>query len=375
MKKLLSVALIILTLSSCQDKKTPGEKIRIGYYGALTGKQSTFGISSLGGLELAMVKINRAGGINGSKIELFHYDTKGSAELAKEAVEKLIVQDKVVAIIGENITARTLSGAEVAQRHKIPMITPTATHPKITKIGDYIFRACFIDSFQGEVVAKFAFGTLRYKRAAIFRESSSEYSVGLSQYFKEKFTQLGGTIVAEETYNTKDVVYLSPLQKIQKAKPDFIFVPGYYFDVAKIAFQSRDLGIRVPLIGGDGWDSPQLVSLSKSQINDSYFSSHFTETDPRPEVRQFINEYTDLFKFSPDAFSAAGYDAANMVFTAIREGESFNPKDIRDNLAKIKDFTGVTGKITINENRDAIKSAPVLQVLSGKFNYIQTIDP
>lgn len=363
----------LLILNSCQ--KTKVDKVVIGYFGALTGKQATYGVSSLGGVELAMVQQNRAGGLLGGRIELRHYDTKGLDKLTEEAVNKLIKDDKVVALIGENVSSRTILGAKIAQANKIPMITPSATSPLVTAVGDYIFRACFIDSFQGEVIAKFAFNTLKYRKAAIFRDAQSEYSMGLSDYFVKAFTALGGTIVADEKYFTKDVIYLTNLNKIKKSNPDFLFVPGYYFDVSRIAFQARDMKIKAPLMGADGWDSFEIFPMSRGAIQDSYFSTHYTREDPRRNVQQFILDYMKLFGDKPDAMSASGYDAARMLFKAIEEAESLKPEDIRNKLAEIKDFDGVTGMISVNEKRDAVKPAVILQVLNGTFNYVETVNP
>lgn len=364
----------LLIIGGCNEKKK-ADKVIIGYFGSLTGKQATYGVSALGGVELAMVQQNRAGGLLGGRIELRHYDTKGQNKLTEEAVSKLIKEDKVVALIGENVSSRTILAAKIAQQHKIPMITPSATSPMVTAVGDYIFRACFIDSFQGEVIAKFAFNTLKYKRAAIFRDAQSEYSMGLSDYFSKAFTALGGEIVSDEKYHTKDVIYLTSLNKIKKSNPDFLFIPGYYFDVSRIAFQARDMKIKAPLMGADGWDSFEIFPLSKGAIQDSYFSTHYAKEDPRRNVQQFILDYLKLFGDKPDAMSASGYDAARMLFKAIEEADSLSPEDIRNELAKIKDFDGVTGMISINEKRDAVKPAVVLQVLNNSFNYVETVNP
>lgn len=367
------ILLVLFFLTACNEKKP--DKVIIGYYGSLTGRQSTYGVSSLKGIEVAIQLINKKGGLLGSPVELKYYDTEGSVKKAAEAVEKLITQDKVHAVIGENISDRTLAGAIVAQKHKIPMITPSATSPKITEVGDYIFRACFIDPFQGAVIAKFAYNTLKHKKAAIFRDSQSEYSMGLADNFAKTFKELGGTVVADEKYYTKDLIYLQSLMKIKKSKPEVLFVPGYYFDVSKIAFQARDLKIKAPLMGGDGWDSEDIFSMSRGAILDSYFSSHFTQEDPRRIVQQFIYDYLVLHGKKPDTFAAAGYDAAVMLFNVIAEKESVTPKDIRDGLAGIKNYEGITGKISINEKRDAVKSAVILQVLNDKFNYVETVEP
>lgn len=362
----------LLVLSACQEKP---EKVVIGYYGALTGKQATYGVSSYRGIILAMNMINAKGGLLDAQVDLKFYDTEGSVKVAKTSVEKLINADKVIAILGENTSDRTLAGAAIAQAAKIPMITPSGTSPKITEVGDYIFRACFIDPFQGSVIAKFAFNTLRYRKAAIFRDSQSEYSIGLADSFTKTFTALGGTIVADEKYVTKDLIYLSSLMKIKKASPDLLFIPGYYFDVSRIALQARDLKIKAPFMGGDGWDSADILSLSRGAIDDSYFSTHYTQEDPRRLVQQFILDYLKVYGTKPDALAAAGFDAANILFEAIKNADSIDPKKIRDALAEIKDYEGVTGTITINDKRDAVKSATVLQILNGAFNYVETINP
>lgn len=372
MKKILFLSVLLL-LGACNKKKH--EKIVIGYYGALTGKQATYGVSSLRGIVLAMNLVNAKGGLLDAPVDVKYYDTEGSVKTAKSSVEKLINADKVIAVIGENTSDRTLAGAAVAQAAKIPMITPSGTSPKITEVGDYIFRACFIDPFQGEVIAKFAYNTLKYRTAAIFRDAQSEYSIGLADYFAKTFTALGGKIVADEKYFTKDLIYLSNLMKIKKAKPDLLFVPGYYFDVSKIAFQARDLKIKAPFLGGDGWDSADIFGLSKGAIEDSYFSTHYTQEDPRRIVQEFILEYLKVYGTKPDAMAAAGFDAANMLFQAIREADSTDPKEIRDALAEIKDFEGITGTISMNDKRDAVKSAVILQILNGAFNYVETINP
>lgn len=372
MKKILFLSVLIL-LSACNKKKQ--EKIVVGYYGAMTSKQASYGISSLRGIVLAINLVNAKGGLLEAPVDVKYYDTEGSVKNAKTSVEKLINADKVIAIIGENTSERSLAGAAVAQAAKIPMITPSGTSPKITEVGDYIFRACFIDPFQGKVIAKFAYNTLKYRTAAIFRDAGSEYSIGLADYFAQTFTELGGKIVADEKYYTKDLIYLQNLLKIKNAKPDFLFVPGYYFDVSKIAFQARDLKIKAPFLGGDVWDSAEIFNLSKGAIEDSYFSTHYTREDPRRIVQEFILEYLKVYGTKPDALAAAGFDAANILFEAIRQAESTEPKKIRDALAEIKDFEGITGSISINDKRDAVKSAVILQILNGAFNYVETISP
>lgn len=358
---------------SCQREES--NTIPIGFFGALTGQEATFGVSSKNGIMLALEEQNSDGGLLGKKIELKFYDTLGSSDEARLSVEKLITTDKVIAVLGEVASTRSLAGAPVAQSHKIPMITPSSTNPIITQKGDYIFRVCFIDPFQGEVMAKFAYNSRGLKRAAVLRDTGSDYSMGLANYFIKTFTALGGTIVADESYLTGDVDFLSQLLKIQKKNPEFIFVPGYYSEAAQIARQTREIGMKVPLMGGDGWDSESLVDIAGEAMDGSFFSNHYTLEDPRAEVQAFIQKYEKRFGTRPDSQAASGYDAARILFAAIKIAGTTESQKLRDALAKTKDYNGVTGIISINENRDAVKSAVVLQVDKGKFKFVETINP
>lgn len=362
-----------LLLSGCQTEEP--NKITIGFFGSLTGQDATFGISSKNGITMALEETNQAGGILGKPVVLRYYDTHASAEEAKLSVERLIKVDEVVAVLGEVASTRSLAGAPIAQKFKIPMITPSSTNPEITKKGDYIFRVCFIDPFQGEVMAKFAFNSLKLRKAAILRDTQSEYSMGLANYFITTFTKLGGTIVADENYIGGDVDFLPQLLKISKKNPEFIFVPGYYSEVGSIAKQARNVGLNVPLMGGDGWDSESLFEIAGKSLEGSYFSNHYTLEDPRPEVQNFIQVYERKYGNKPDSQAAAGYDAAMILFEAIRRAGTMQAAGVRDALAKISGHKGVTGTISINKHRDAEKSAVVLQIKNNKFKYVETIEP
>lgn len=364
--------LMLLIAMGCQDKS---DKIVIGNFGSMTGAEATFGISTRDGIILAMEEWNKAGGLLGKQIELKAYDNQGKPEEARLSVEKLINIDNVVAVLGEVASTRSLAGAPVAQQYKVPMITPSSTNPLVTQKGDYIFRVCFIDPFQGEVMAKFAFNSLKFKKAAVLRDSKSDYSMGLATYFIKTFTALGGQIVADEKYVSGDVDFKAQLTNIKSQQPEFIFVPGYYTEVGLIARQAREQGIKVPLMGGDGWDSEKLVEIGGEAINGSYFSNHYTVEDPRPEVQNFIKNYQARFGSKPDALAASGYDAAVILFQTIKSTNSIDPKAIRDGLAQVKNFQGVTGIISINEKRDATKSAVVLQVQGKNFKFVETVNP
>ncbi len=374
MNVILSSLFLILSvfMSGCQNKS---DKIVVGNFGSMTGAEATFGISTRDGIVLAVEEWNKNGGLLGKQIELKAYDNQGKPEEARLSVEKLINIDNVVAVLGEVASTRSLAGAPVAQQNKVPMISPSSTNPAVTQKGDYIFRVCFIDPFQGEVMAKFAFNNLKLKKGAILRDSKSDYSMGLANYFIKTFEALGGQIVGDEKYVSGDVDFKAQLTNLKSKQPEFIFVPGYYTEVGLIARQAREQGIKAPLLGGDGWDSDKLTEIGGSSIQGSYFSNHYTQEDPRPQVQHFIQTYQARFGSKPDALAASGYDAARILFEAIKSANSVEGHKVRDALAQTKNFNGVTGNITINENRDATKSAVVLQVQDKAFKYVATVEP
>jgi len=378
MKKNVGKTLLVLSvgvLFSCFDSKK-SDTIVIGNYGSMTGSEATFGLSTRDGILLAMEQLNAQGGINGKKVELKVYDNQGKPEEARLSVEKLINVDNVVAILGEVASTRSLAAAPVAQQYKVPMISPSSTNPEVTKKGDYIFRVCFIDPFQGSVMAKFAFNSLKLKKAVILRDSKSDYSVGLADYFIKTFTtELTGSIVADEKYQSGDVDFKAQLTSIKGKDFDFIFLPGYYTEVGLLARQARELGITKPILGGDGWDSPTLFEVGGDALNNTYISNHFSPDDPRPEVVAYVKTYKERFGVVPDGLSSAGYDAANVLFAAMKKAPSLKGEDLRNAIADTKNFPGVTGLLSLNENRDAVKSAVILKIENGKFNYLETVNP
>jgi branched-chain amino acid transport system substrate-binding protein len=350
-------------------------EIAIGYYGDLSGRTSNFGQSTKEGVLMAADEINKAGGINGRQVRIISEDDEGRAEKAATVVSKLIDQDKVVAVLGEVASGNTLAAAPKAQGAKIPMISPSSTNPTVTEVGDYIFRVCFIDPFQGEVMAKFAANTLKAKNAAIMLDFNSPYSRGLTEFFKNAFTKFGGKIVNEQSYTQGDRDYKGQLTAIRSANPDVIYIPGYYGEVGVIAKQAQQLGIKVPLLGGDGWDAVQLWELGGASLNGSYISNHYSVDDPKPEIQKFVSEYNGRYSKRPDALAALGYDAMKVLADAIkRSGTTDGPK-LRDAIAQTKNFPGVTGIITIDDKRNAVKSAVVLKLQDQKFVYQETIYP
>jgi branched-chain amino acid transport system substrate-binding protein len=319
--------------------------------------------------------VNAAGGILGRPIRIVIEDDQGRPEEAQTVVTKLITSDRVVAILGEVASSRTLAAAPVAQANGIPLITPSSTNPAVTEVGDYIFRVCFIDPFQGLVMAKFAYTSLGVRNVAILRDIRNDYSVGLADVFVENFRSMGGRIGADESYSEGDTDFSAQLTAIRATNPEAIFVPGYYTEVGLIARQARALGITVPLLGGDGWDSPSLIEIGGPALDGSYFSNHYSVDDPSPAIQGFVTKYRERFGETPDALAGLGYDAAMILFDAIRRAGSTEGAAIRDALAQTQGYAGVTGTITLDAERNAVKPAVVLAVRDGALAYVETINP
>jgi branched-chain amino acid transport system substrate-binding protein len=362
------------SLISCN--RGGGGGIKVGEFASLTGKEATFGISSHEGTQLATEVINAAGGVLGKKIELLVEDTQSKAGEPATVVNKLIARDNVVAILGEVASSRSLEAGPICQQNKIPMISPASTNPKVTETGDYIFRVCFIDPFQGTVMANFATKTLKAGKVAVLTDAKSDYSKGLARYFKEQFAKNGGQIVLELDYNGGDKDFKAQLTSIKGAGPQAVFVPGYYTDVALICIQARELGLSVPLFGGDGWESEKLLEIGKEAVEGHYFSTHYSPDQASEKVKEFVEAYKKRFKGkTPDAMAALGYDSMLVLADAIKRANSTEPAKLRDALAATKDFPAVTGTLTLDAARNATKSAVILQVKGGKYVFLETIAP
>jgi branched-chain amino acid transport system substrate-binding protein len=369
---------VFLALAGCNKggDGAGGTTIKVGEFASLTGKEATFGISSHEGTLLAIEEINAAGGLLGKKLELLTEDTQSKPGEPATVVNKLVSRDNVIAVLGEVASSRSLEAAPLCQQAKVPMVSPSSTNPKVTETGDYIFRVCFIDPFQGTVMANFATKTLKAKKVAVFTDVKSDYSKGLAKFFKEQFTKTGGQIVSELDFNGGDKDFKAQLTAIKGANPDGVFVPGYYTDVALIAIQAKQLGLNVPLFGGDGWESEKLVEIGKDAVEGHYFSTHYHPDVGSPLSKKFVESYRKKFNGKmPDALAACGYDSAIVLAEAIKKAGTTDGTKIRDALAAIKDFDAVTGRITINPQRDATKSAVILQVKSGQFVYLETVAP
>jgi branched-chain amino acid transport system substrate-binding protein len=366
-------SLALLLLAACSGGGDDASEIVIGEFGSLTGTTATFGISTKNGIDMAIDEMNAAGGVLGKKLRVIVEDDQGRPEEAQTVVTKLVTSDRVIAVLGEVSSSRTLAAAPVAQSNGIPLVTPSSTNPKVTEVGDYIFRVCFIDPFQGFVMAKFASSTLKVKNVAILRDIKNDYSVGLADVFAKEFAGMGGRIVGDQSYSEGDTDFSAQLTAIKATNPQAIYIPGYYTEVALIARQARSLGITVPLMGGDGWDSPKLTEIGGAALNNTYFSNHYTTENPDPLVQKFVADYKSRFGAAPDALAALGYDAARVLADAIKRAGSTDGAAIRDALAQTKDFPGVAGKITIDPQRNADKPAVVLKVADGKVTYVETI--
>ncbi len=368
---------LTISCGGCNGTKADPTEIVIGHYGSMTGSEATFGASTDNGIKLAVEEINAAGGINGKKVRLITYDDKGDAREAGTAVTRLVTKDRVAAVLGEVASGLSLAGAPVCQENGVPMITPSSTNPKVTKVGDMIFRVCFIDPFQGSVCAKFARESekLKASKAAILTDQASPYSVGLQEEFEKAFIALGGSVVSKQTYQAGDQDFSAQLTAIRSSEPDVIFVPGYYTDVGNIALQAKKLGLNTPLLGGDGWDSSKLGEIGGKALDGCFYSNHYSQQDPSERVQDFIKKYSAKHKETPDGLAALGYDAARILFEAMGRAKSLGGADLAAELAKTKDFDGVTGRISIDADRNAVKPAVILEMKNSQPEFVTTIQP
>jgi branched-chain amino acid transport system substrate-binding protein len=387
--KFLAVAAAALLMTGCNkpaDSSAGGNQsaggggtsgdIIVGEFASLTGKEATFGQSSHKGTVLAVEEINAAGGVLGRKLVHKFDDNQSKAGESSTVVKKLISRDGAIAILGEVASLRSLEGADVCQRNKVPMISPSSTNPSVTEKGDYIFRICFIDPFQGSVMAQFATKTLKAKRVAVLTDVAQTYSVGLATFFKERFTKDGGAIAAEGNFSSGDKDFKAQLTSIKTANPDAIFLPCYYTEAALITRQARDLGLNVPIFGGDGWEAPELLQIGGQAMENTYYSTHYSPEATDPAVVNFVKKFGARFAGeTPDAMAALGYDSVYFLADAIKRASTTESAKLRDALAATKEFVGVTGKTSMDDKRNATKPAVIVQVKDGKFKYLETIAP
>lgn len=377
-----AVAMLAVMMTGCSGGQQAGDTIKIGANLEMTGSNATFGKSASNGAKLAIKQVNDNGGVLGKKLALVVADNKSEAAEAANSMQKLITQDKVVAVIAPIASSSVIAGAQVNQDNKVLAISPTASNPKVTvdpttnKVRDFMFRAAFIDPFQGSVMANFATKSLKAKTAAIYIDNSSDYAKGLGQFFKETFIKNGGQIVAEEAYLAKDTDFKATLTKIKVSNVDVIFVPGYYQEVGMLIKQAREIGLMMPILGGDGWDSAKLPEIAGPQaLNNTFFANHYSPDDNSPAIKTFVEAYKKEYNETPDAFAALSYDATMMVIEAMKRANSVDTVKIKDELAKTKDYLAVSGLITLNETHDAVKSAVIIEMKEGLQTFKEKINP
>ncbi|HVW20122.1 MAG TPA: ABC transporter substrate-binding protein [Opitutaceae bacterium] len=351
------------------------DAIKVGEVASLTGKEAAYGQASHDGTLLAVEEINAAGGVLGRPLELITLDDESKLGEAGTAARKLISRDKVVALLGEVASGRSMEMAPLAQNARIPMISPSSTNPRVTQVGNYIFRVCFTDPFQGAVLAKFALAHLHARRIAILTSVSSAYSVGLSKYFREPYLAGGGKIVAEQKYSEGDRDFKAQLTAIQASGADGLLVSGYYTEAALVCVQAKQLGLAVPIFGGDGWEAQELITIGGDAVEGKFYSTHFSPASPDPAVQAFVARFRKRWGAEPDGMAALGYDSAGVLAAAIQRAGTTEPAALRDAIAATRDYPGVTGPTTLDAHRDASKPAVILTVKDGKFALVETVTP
>ncbi|MCH4157103.1 MAG: ABC transporter substrate-binding protein [Acidaminococcaceae bacterium] len=385
-KKFVSIALVstiaLGLLAGCGGPKKNANVIQLGIIAEMTGNNASYGNSIANGAKMAAKELNAKGGLLGKQVEFVVADTKSEPAESANAMSKLVNQNKVPAVLGLFASSGAIAAANVSEASKIPFLAVGATNPKVTvddksnKVKPNTYRVCFIDPFQGTVGANFVADTLKFKKAAILIDNSSDYSKGLADCFKKAFAAKGGSIVIEESYLQKDTDFKSVLTKMAAVKPEVIYVPGYYEEIGKIVKQAREIGLNVPFVGGDGWDSPKLVEIAGAKaLNNTYFTNHYSADDTSAASKAFVDAYQKEYKQRPDACAVLGYDAANILFNAIKTAGDLTPAKISQAIAATKNFAAVTGNISLNENHDAVKSAVIIEYKDGKQAFKATVKP
>ena len=348
---------------------------RVGAYLSLSGENTAFGTDTREGIELAVADVNKAGGIKKLPMKVLFEDDKSNANEANNKVLQLIDRDKVVALLGEVASARSRAGGIVANKKKIPMITPSSTNPDVTKVGPFVFRVCFTDDVQGQMGAEFVINKLNKKKIAILFASDDLYSSGLAKEFRDYAKKIGGEIVIEKSFLQKETNFTTYINEIKDAKPEIIYAPIYYAAMVPIARQAKAVGIKGNMfVGGDGWDADELLKDAGDELEGAYFTNHYAPGVPWPNAQKFLTQYTERFKRSPTSLAAMGYDAAMLLADAIGRAKSDTPESIRDAIATTKDFPGATGNITINAERNADKAIVIVQIKDKKFSYFSMVN-
>ena len=369
-------AALTLALVSVAHAATPaGEPVKIGFFMSVTGRDASFGEAALRGAKLAIDDLNAAGGILGRPAQLVVEDNRSLSGESATAVKKLIGRDRVVALVGECASSRTLEAAPIAQAAGVPLVTPASTNPRVTAVGDCVFRVCFADPFQGAVLATYAWKNLGLRRAALLVDSSASYSVGLAEVFSKTFTALGGEVVATQKYSGGDKDFRAQLTAIRGTQADAIFLPGYYVEAGLAAQQARELGLKTTLLGGDGFEAPQLLEIGGAALEGTVYSTHYSAESSDPQSRRFVAAYTARHGAAPVGLAALTYDSVQLIADAARRAGSTDRTALKNALAATRDFPGVTGRTTLDENRDAQKDAAIIAVRGGRLVFVETVRP
>jgi branched-chain amino acid transport system substrate-binding protein len=371
--------LLLVVLASVAPAVLAADGILVGHVGSMTGNEATFGESMEKGIKLAVDEQNQKGGVKGKQLVLKTLDDQGKPEEAAVAATRLITQDKAAIILGEFASSRSLAIAPIADANQVPQISPGSTNPRVTKDGaktrPYVFRVCFIDPFQGTVMAKFAHERLKLKNVAVLRDVGNDYSVGLANFFVESFKNRGGKVLTDQGYKAGDQDFKAQLTAIKGVKPEAIYVPGYYTDVALIARQARELGMKQPLMGGDGWDSEKLFEIARGALDGSYYSNHYTPEDPSSLIQNFVKKYKETFGTVPDAPAVLGYDAAQVAFDAMKRAKDLSGPALREAIEQTRGFKAVSGVVTLDSDHNAVKSAVVLGIQNNAPKFAATVNP
>ncbi|WP_338449161.1 ABC transporter substrate-binding protein [Niallia oryzisoli] len=360
--------------------QSDGDTIKVGVNLELSGNVASYGQGINEGIELAVEEINKKG-IDGKKIELITVDNKSDAAESTSAALKLISQDKVSVILGASTSTNSIAQVQIAQDNKIPVIAPPATSPDVTvtdgKLNDYIFRTSFIDPYQGEIAANFAAKDLKLKNAAVLIDSSSDYSKGLANSFKDSLEKNGGKVISEEAYVAKDTDFRATLTRIKAKKPEVVYVPGYYEEVGLILKQAREIGLDVPFVGGDGWDSPKLAEIAGADaLHDVYFTNHYSSSDTDEKVQNFVKVFKEEYNKTPDAFNALGYDTGYLLADAIKRAGGGDPQKIKTALEETEGLSLITSdNFKYDKNHNPIKSATILSFENGKQIFKTKVNP
>ena len=385
--KLLATAIsamlaVSVVASGCGGGSKASDEIKIGVVSEMTGSNATYGTSVVNGMKLALKEVNDKGGVNGKKVSIVVADSKSEPAEAANAMSKLVNQDKTPVVMGIFTSSSAIAAANVSESAKVPFLAIGATNPKVTlddktgKVKPNTFRVCFIDPFQGTVGANFVLNELKLKKAVIFVDNSSDYSKGLASFFKQAYTSKGGEIVGEEAYLQKDTDFKAVLTKIKTMNPEILYVPGYYEEVGKIIKQARELGMNLPIVGGDGWDSPKLSEIAGAgPLNNTFFTNHYSPDDTSPASKAFVDAYVKAYNQKPDAPAVLGYDGARLMIDAISRAGGTDGAKVSKALAETKNYKAVTGDTSLNETHDAVKSAVIIEFKDGKQAYRATVKP